>query len=258
MTKARTGVDIIIPARYASTRFPGKPLTMIGGKLMIQRVWEQASKATLADRVIVATDDDRIAEAVRAFGGAVCMTGSDHVSGTDRLAEVANSLPETRIIVNVQGDEPLISPDAIDAAIRPLLNDERVEMSTVAYPVTDEAKWQSPALVKVVLDRQGFALYFSRHPIPFERDPGEQAAPRLGHAGLYVYRKECLLRIAQLEPTPLEQTEKLEQLRALENGIRIKVVVHTHSSPGVDLPEDIAKVEALLAMPHVVPVVTGV
>lgn len=257
MTKPKTGVDIVIPARYASTRFPGKPLTLIGGKLMIQRVWEQAGKSTLADRVIIATDDERIANAVRNFGGEVMMTGADHISGTDRLAEVANSLPDTRIIVNVQGDEPLISPLAIDAAIQPLLDDERVEMSTIAYPVTDEEKWQSPQLVKVVLDRQGFALYFSRHPIPFERDPGEQTAKRLGHAGLYVYRKECLLKIAQLEPTPLELTEKLEQLRALENGIRIKVVVNNHTSPGVDVPDDIAKVEALLATPHVVPVVAG-
>jgi len=256
MINSRNGVVIIIPARYASTRFPGKPLVDIGGKSMIQRVWEQARKATLAERVIVATDDDRIANAVRAFGGEVCMTGSEHPSGTDRLAEVARSLPDIKIIVNVQGDEPLISPDLIDAAIKPLLDDEKVEMSTVAYPVADNEKWQSPNQVKVVLDRQGFALYFSRYPIPFEREPGEQPAKRLGHAGLYVFKTETLQRIAALEPTPLEMTEKLEQLRALENGIRIKVVVHTHTSPGVDVPEDIAKVEALLAAPHVVPVVT--
>ena len=252
---AKNFVDIIIPARYASTRFPGKPLVDIAGKPMIQRVWEQAKQSKLADRVIVATDDDRIAAAVRGFGGEVQMTGSDHVSGTDRLAEVARNLPDTRIIVNVQGDEPLISPVAIDDAIRPLLDDETVEMSTVAYHVDDEEKWQTPQLVKVVLDQKGFALYFSRYPIPYEREVGPQAAKRLGHAGLYVYRKECLLRIAGLEPTPLELTEKLEQLRALENGIRIKVIINSHTSPGVDVPEDIAKVEALLAAPHVVPVV---
>lgn len=252
---AKNFVDIIIPARYASTRFPGKPLVDIAGKPMIQRVWEQAKQSKLADRVIVATDDDRIAAVVRGFGGEVQMTGSDHVSGTDRLAEVARNLPDTRIIVNVQGDEPLISPLAIDDAIRPLLEDETVEMSTVAYHVDDEEKWQTPQLVKVVLDQKGFALYFSRYPIPYEREVGTQAAKRLGHAGLYVYRKECLLRIAGLEPTPLELTEKLEQLRALENGIRIKVVINSHTSPGVDVPEDIAKVEALLAAPHVVPVI---
>lgn len=252
---AKNFVDIIIPARYASTRFPGKPLVDIAGKPMIQRVWEQAKQSKLADRVIVATDDDRIAAAVRGFGGEVQMTGSDHVSGTDRLAEVARNLSETRIIVNVQGDEPLISPLAIDDAIRPLLDDDSVEMSTVAYHVDDEEKWQTPQLVKVVLDQKGFALYFSRYPIPHEREVGPQAAKRLGHAGLYVYRKECLLRIAQLEPTPLELTEKLEQLRALEHGIRIKVVINSHTSPGVDVPEDIAKVEALLAAPHVVSVI---
>ncbi|MBX9670665.1 MAG: 3-deoxy-manno-octulosonate cytidylyltransferase [Candidatus Obscuribacterales bacterium] len=249
-------VAIIIPARYASTRFPGKPLISIAGKTMIQRVWEQAKQSKLAKHVIVATDDQRIADAVRAFGGEVRMTSDKHESGTDRLAEVANSLREVGIIVNVQGDEPLISPLVIDAAIKPLIADRSVEMSTVAYPVKDDEKWQSPQLVKVVTDRQGFALYFSRHPIPFLRDPGEGArAPRLGHAGLYVYRKECLAKLAGLAPTPLEQTEKLEQLRALENGIKIKVVVHEHNSPGVDVPEDIAKVEALLAVPHVVPVV---
>jgi 3-deoxy-manno-octulosonate cytidylyltransferase (CMP-KDO synthetase) len=259
MSASRTGVAIVIPARYASTRFPGKPLTLIGGKLMIQRVWEQAKQATLAERVIVATDDDRIANAVRGFGGEICMTASDHSTGTDRLAEVASNLPDIKIICNVQGDEPLISPLAIDAAIRPLLEDGNVEMSTIAYAINDEEKWRSPQLVKVVLDRNGFALYFSRYPIPFERDPGEQPhVQRLGHAGLYVYKKETLQRIAKLEPTPLEMTEKLEQLRALENGIRIKVVINNHASPGVDVPEDIAKVEALLAAPHVVPVVTGV
>lgn len=248
-------VAIIIPARFASTRFPGKPLVDIGGKPMIQRVYEQARQSKLANQVIVATDDERIAKAVKDFGGQFRMTGSQHVSGTDRLAEVASSLPETNIIVNVQGDEPLISPAAIDAAIQPLLDDAKVEMSTVAYPVSDEEKWQTPQLVKVVLDRQGFALYFSRHPIPFEREPVPgQPVKRLGHAGLYVYSKDCLLRLASLAPTELEQIEKLEQLRALENGIRIKVVVHPHTSPGVDVPEDVQKVVALLQMPPVVSV----
>ncbi len=249
-------VDIIIPSRYASTRFPGKPLALIDGQSMIQRVYEQAKKSKTARRVIVATDDQRIAEAVRSFGGEFMMTSDQHSTGTDRLAEVASRLPDSEIIVNVQGDEPLIAPESIDEAVKPLLADKTVEMSTIAYPVKDRQEYENPQLVKVVVDLQGFALYFSRLPIPCVRDGQDDAAGdgliRLGHAGLYVYRKECLAKLASLEPTPLELAEKLEQLRALENGIRIKVVVREHRSPGVDVPADLDRVLALLQSTSVV------
>lgn len=243
-------VDILIPSRYASTRFPGKPFAMIGGKPMLERVYEQARQSKLAHRVIIATDDQRIANLVESFGGEYRMTRDDHPTGTDRLAEVAETLNESDIFVNVQGDEPLISPDAIDAAIKPLLDDDSVQMSTIAYPVSDPKAYESPQLVKVVTDLNGFALYFSRLPIPLYRDEGSNT-PRLGHAGLYVYRRETLIRLASLKPTPLEEAEKLEQLRALENGIKIKVVVRPHRSPGVDVPEDLRTVEALLASQNV-------
>ncbi len=245
-------VDIVIPARYASTRFPGKSLTKIAGKPMIELVYERASQCKLANKVVVATDDKRIADAVIAFGGEFVMTGDHHNTGTDRLSEVADILKETEIIANVQGDEPLISPNSIDAAIEPLLEDSSVGMSTIAYPITDRDMIKDPGIVKVVLDKEGFALYFSRYPIPYCRDmqnPLEE--PRLGHAGLYVYRREVLKKLAALAQTPLELKEKLEQLRALENGIRIKVVVKDHKSPGVDVPEDVAKIEALMKQENV-------
>jgi len=240
-------VDIVIPARYASTRFPGKSLVAIKGVPMIERVYERASQAKLARRVIVATDDQRIADAVKAFGGEWIMTGGDHNTGTDRLAEVARRLEDTEIIANVQGDEPLISPDSIDAAISPHLEDDQVEMSTIAYPLRKRSMIEDPSIVKAVVDNTGFALYFSRYPIPYHRDEEDpMEKERLGHAGLYVYRKETLLRLASLSQTPLELKEKLEQLRALENGIKIRVVVKDHLSPGVDVPEDVQMIEALM------------
>lgn len=236
----------IIPARYASTRFPGKPLTKIGGVTMIERVFTQASKAKSLSGVLVATDDQRIFEAVKAFGGQVVMTRDDHRSGTDRLAEVAQYQPDIDVIVNVQGDEPLIDPSTIDRAVEPLLNDREIQMSTIAAPITDYAEVNSPDVVKVVLDNNGFAQYFSRSPIPYYRDAAPSERVYLAHVGLYVYRRECLLKLALLPPTPLEKAESLEQLRALENRIRIKVVTGSYRPVAVDKPADVANVERAL------------
>ncbi len=241
-------VAAIIPARYASTRFPGKPLVKISGVTMIERVYRQAEQASLIDTVLVATDDERIAAAVESFGGQCLMTRCDHVSGTDRLAEVAGRCPEIGVIVNVQGDEPLIDPAAIDAAVQPLLADPALEMSTLARPLCRELEVERPEQVKVVCDRAGFALYFSRAAIPYFRERPEFARRRyLGHIGLYVYRRPCLLRLASLAPTELEQAESLEQLRALEHGIRIRVIETEYRSLAIDVPEDVPVVEAALA-----------
>lgn len=237
-------VAIVIPARYASTRFPGKPLVKIGGVTMIERVYRQAQKCDYADDVVVATDDERISEAVRQFGGKVAMTGSHHNSGTDRLAEVARLHPEFDIIINVQGDEPLIAPGTIDAAIAPLLQESSVQMSTVAAPIKDAYEIASNTVVKVVVDNGGNALYFSRFPIPFIRDADEAAKTTyLAHIGLYGYRRETLLKISSAPQTMLERAESLEQLRALENGIRIRVVQVASRSPAIDTPGDLALVE---------------
>lgn len=237
----------IIPARYASTRFPGKPLTKIGGVTMIERVYKQAALAKTLSGVMVATDDQRIFDAVTAFGGDVVMTRDDHRSGTDRLAEVAGKFQDIEVIVNVQGDEPLIDPYTIDSAVKPLLADPQVQMSTIAAPITDPEEVNSPDIVKVVLDTNQFALYFSRLPIPYYRDaaPGAERVC-LAHVGMYVYRRECLLKLAGLPATPLEQAECLEQLRALENGIRIKVVTGKYRSIAVDRPADVTNVERAL------------
>ncbi len=245
MTTAK--IAAIIPARYASTRFPGKPLIKIGGLTMIERVYRQASRSRLVQSVIVATDDERIASAVTAFGGVVALTRSDHPSGTDRLAEVAQGSPDLDILVNVQGDEPLIDPQAIDAAISPLLEEPSASMSTLAAPIGNQAEAESSQVVKVVVDCQGYALYFSRAPIPFYRD--ERPFPErryLGHVGLYVYRRNCLLTLASLLPTELERAESLEQLRALENGIRIRVVETAYRSLAIDVPDDVSAVERAL------------
>lgn len=237
----------IIPARYASSRFPGKALAELAGKPMVQHVVERAARATLLDEVLVATDDERIAEAVRRFGGTACMTSPTHPSGTDRIAEVVRGLA-CDLVVNIQGDEPLIEPAVVDQAVAPLAEDATILMGTLARPMgVEEAA--DPSKVKVVLDRQGFALYFSRSRIPYIRDdtppPSEQ--PYLLHMGLYVYRRETLLRLAGLPPTPLEERERLEQLRALENGIRIRVVTTPHHSFGVDTPADLERVRRMMA-----------
>jgi len=235
-------VIAVIPARYGSTRFRGKPLADLWGKPILQHTYQRACQARLVGRVIIATDDDRIAAAARGFGAEVAMTRSDHPSGTDRVAEVAQGLTAD-LVVNVQGDEPLIDPATIDAAIAPLEADPAIPMGTLCCPIEEVADLANPNVVKVVCDRDGFALYFSRLPIPFVRDRGA-AAVRYRHLGLYVYRREFLLSLAQLSPTPLEQAERLEQLRALEHGYRIRVVVVSHASPGVDTPADLERLRA--------------
>jgi 3-deoxy-manno-octulosonate cytidylyltransferase (CMP-KDO synthetase) len=246
------GVTVIIPARYASTRFPGKPLADLCGKPMIQWVCERSASCVSVDRVIVATDDERIAAAVRAFGVEVALTRTDHATGTDRLAEVAANLDD-ELIVNVQGDEPLIDPAMIEAAVKPLLADDAIPMGTLKAPLTSLEEYRNPNVVKVVTDQQGFALYFSRAPIPYPRDLGTQLEQRWDelatarHIGLYVYRRDFLLRYPQLSATPLEQQESLEQLRALEHGYRIRVAATELLGQGVDTPEDLDRVRSILA-----------
>ncbi len=245
-------IAAIIPARYASSRFPGKPLADILGKPMIQRVYEQTAHAELVDDVLVATDDIRIAEAVQAFGGRACMTSDQHETGTDRLAEVAAQL-DAELIVNVQGDEPLIDPRMIDQAIAPLKEDATIDMGTLMVSIKEPQDYLNPNVVKVVTNRQGDALYFSRAPIPWSRDYSETAAQNYDyisafkHVGLYVYRRNFLLAYPTLTATPLEQMEKLEQLRALENGYRIRVVETDLQSQGVDTPQDLARVCEILS-----------
>jgi len=234
----------IIPARYAATRFPGKPLAPIDGVPMLQRVYEGVRRARTLREVFVATDDDRVAEACAAFGAPVILTSDQHPTGTDRLAEAARQLDDD-VVVNVQGDEPLIEGRVVDAAVLALQEDDETPMATVVHPAPPGAG-SDPNRVKAVLDRHGFALYFSRSPIPYTRDP--DAAPRLWqHVGLYVYRRDFLLSFVRMARTPAERAESLEQLRALEHGHRIRVaVVEDWESVPVDVPEDVARVEALL------------
>ena len=231
---------VVIPARYASTRLPGKPLLRETGKYLIQHVYERACQAQGVDQVIVATDDSRIASAVRGFGGRVEMTRRDHASGGDRVAEVARRL-EADCVVNLQGDEPLIEPSAIETLIG-LVGETDADMATLAAPLQSAEQWRNPNCVKVVCDALGQALYFSRSPIPFVRDgqPDFDAHPPrfLQHLGIYAYRRRFLLTLAELPPHPLEQLEKLEQLRVLAHGRRIQVGVVAHSTPGVDTYDD--------------------
>lgn len=236
-------VVAVIPSRYQSTRFPGKALADIDGRPMIEHVYRRAAAAEGVGAVIVATDDERIRRAVEQFGGRVQLTGS-HPSGTDRLAEVAQDL-DCELIVNVQGDEPLLPPAMIEEAIAPFRSDATLMMSTLRRRIDDPRDLLSPHVVKVVVDRDGFALYFSRAPIPHARDG--HSAPVYRHIGLYVYRREFLLAFARLQPTPLEGTEALEQLRALEHGFRIKAVETKLDSIGVDTPDDLERVRALFA-----------
>jgi 3-deoxy-manno-octulosonate cytidylyltransferase (CMP-KDO synthetase) len=238
---------VVIPARYGSTRLPGKPLAPIDGRPMIEHVYQRAKSAKHISRVIVATDDLRIARAVLSFGGEVKLTRRDHPTGTDRLAEVAAKL-SCDVVVNVQGDEPLIDPRAIDEAVAPFA-DPGVLITTLCRRITDANELNNPNVVKVAIDRGGFALYFSRAPIPYVRDPRGGWPPMFRHVGLYAYRRSALMVIAALEPTPLERAEALEQLRALEHGIRIKVVDTAYDSIGVDTPEDLEHVRRLLAAP---------
>jgi 3-deoxy-manno-octulosonate cytidylyltransferase (CMP-KDO synthetase) len=229
---------IVIPARYASSRLPAKPLLRETGKYLIQHVYERACESN-ADIAVVATDDARIFDAVKSFGGNVVMTRDDHVSGTDRVAEVAEKL-DADIIVNLQGDEPLIEPATLDLVARLLESDRGSMMATLAVPITSLEQWRDPNCVKVVCDEQGRALYFSRSPIPFVRDgePDFSTGRFLQHLGLYAYRRDFLLKLAKLPPAPLEMTEKLEQLRVLALGHAIQVGVVPHAHRGVDTPAD--------------------
>jgi 3-deoxy-manno-octulosonate cytidylyltransferase (CMP-KDO synthetase) len=235
----------IIPARWASTRFPGKPLHPIAGKPLLQHVWEASRRAKGLDHLIIATDDFRIAEAAFAWGAEVAMTSANHLSGTDRIAEVAAKTKQFAHIVNIQGDEPLVEPKLIDRLVRALQRDRKLEMVTAAHPFADSREAESPHQVKVVLNRKGEALYFSRAAIPFARDAGG-LVPYFRHQGIYGYTRDLLLRFVRWKTSPLECAESLEQLRALENGVRIKVVMTGSGSPGVDTPEDARMIERLL------------
>jgi 3-deoxy-manno-octulosonate cytidylyltransferase (CMP-KDO synthetase) len=245
----------VIPARYASSRFPGKALARIGSKSMLQHVYERVSQARYLTSVIIATDDQQIYEEARRFGAPVRMTRLDHLSGTDRVAEVA-STDAAEWVVNVQGDEPLIDPGAIDAAILPLVDEPSIPMGTLKKRIEDAREIDDPNVVKVVTDRFENAIYFSRSTIPYVRgeakDKGQKAKGNSGgevihykHIGLYVYRRDFLLRYPELPVGPLERAERLEQLRALENGYKIRVVETDYESAGVDTPEDLERVNRL-------------
>ena len=231
----------IIPARYASTRLPGKPLRDIAGKPMIVRVYERATGAQRVHEVVVATDDERIRAAVEEHGGNAVMTRADHATGTDRLAEVAAQRPDCDLIINVQGDEPLIDPAVIDALVAPFEHDTELMMATAKTEITDAAEMENPNNVKVVADRTGNALYFSRARIPYARNAGAKVYK---HIGIYAYRRDFLLAYAKMAQTVLECSESLEQLRALENGYRIRVVETDAVFIGVDTEEDLAAVNA--------------
>ena len=243
-------VVVVIPARYGSTRLPGKPLALLAGKTMIQRVYERAKLAQRADQVIVATDDERIVKAVEEFGGEARMTRRDHRTGTERVAEVAAHV-EGDVFVNAQGDEPLLDPAAVDSAIGALLEEPQASISTVATPIKVPADIMDPNVVKTVLDFDGNALYFSRAPIPWVRDTASKVLVRhLKHLGLYVFQRDALLEYPTLPQGELERIEQLEQLRWMENGWKIRVAEVEHDAASVDVPEDVARVEKLLQEQH--------
>ncbi len=241
-----TRVVIVIPARYGSTRLPGKPLVALAGLPMIQRVYERARAAEKAQRVIVATDDERIVRVVEGFGGEARLTRSDHRTGTERVAEVAAQV-DGEVFVNVQGDEPLLDPKAVDTAIGALLEEPEAKIATVATPIRVPADIMDPNAVKVVVDFDDNALYFSRGPIPWVRDTsGKARARHMKHLGLYVFQREALLEYPTLPQGELERIEQLEQLRWMENGWKIRVAEVEHDAISVDVPEDVARVEKLL------------
>ncbi len=249
MSNQKTEVIAIIPARYDSNRFPGKPLARIAGKSMIQHVVERAQAVKILSRVVVATDDSRIARCVEQFGGEYVMTRKDHVSGSDRLAEAAAILEisEHDVVVNIQGDQPLFPAEVVEQLVQPLLDDPTLPMSTLIFKIIRFEEIQDPNHVKTVFDRNNFALYFSRSPIPFQRNPDEKIKPTYyKHLGLYAYRKSFLLDFVALPEGEWERFEKLEQLRALEFGYKIKVTVTGHDSIEVDTPEDLLRVEKYL------------
>jgi len=238
----------IIPARYGSTRLPGKALKLILGKPMVQRVYERARLARGLGSVCVATDDERITRVVEGFGGRAVMTSPDHPSGTDRLAEATRAM-DADIVVNIQGDQPFLDPVMIDEAVQPLLDDPALPMATLMHPVHRPEDLQDPSVVKVVVDLTGNALYFSRSLIPYPRQAAAHTVYE--HVGLYVYRRDFLQKLAQLPPTPLERIESLEQLRVLEHGFRLRVIQtkcrdHAFSGFSVDTEQDLARAEAML------------
>src|SRR4029450_3830902 len=251
----------IIPTRWGSTRFPGKPLHFIAGKPLLKHVWERCCRAKNLDLVVVATDDMRIASAAFDWGAEVALTSSKHLSGTNRVAEVARKTKQFAYVINIQGDEPLIDPRLIDRLVEKLRSDRKVEIVTAAHPFKNPADASSPHQVKVVLDLRGNALYFSRSPIPAPRNDGFSAvgSPRrqrrrlsqfLRHQGIYGFRRETLLQFVACEPSPLERAESLEQLRALENGVKVHVLITATGSPGIDTPEDATALEQKLARPR--------
>lgn len=235
---------IVIPARYASTRLPGKPLLKVNNKPIIQYVYEAAKKSKLADNVIVATDDERIIEAVEAFKGNVEMTSKDHKCGSDRIREVALRHKEYDYILNLQGDEPQITADVIDKAILALTQDDSADISTLVRIITSKEQINNPNCVKCVFDNNNNALYFSRCPIPYERNVNE--APYYAHIGIYGYKRDSLIKMTQLSQSPLEKQESLEQLRALQNGMKIKVAIVDLNPVGIDTIEDYEKFKKLI------------
>jgi len=238
-------ITAIIPARYESSRFPGKPLVEINNQPMIEHVYKRVKKAEVIDQVIVATDDRRIVEAVKNFGGKVEMTAKDHKSGTDRIAEVAKDLT-TDIIVNVQGDEPLIKPVMIDQIVNPFADNEELIMTTLKKKIADLNEINNPNVVKVVTDINDFALYFTRATVPYQRDDKSGHVDYYKHIGVYAFRRDFLLKYSEMNPSKLEQIESLEQLRALENGYDIKVIETAFDTVGVDTPEDLGYVKELI------------
>ena len=249
----------IIPARWGSTRFPGKPLHRIAGKPLLQHVWERCRRARKLGSVVVATDDMRVAEAAFDWGAEVALTSSRHASGTDRIAEVARKAKQFSYIINIQGDEPLIDPGLIDRMVQRLDSDRAIRIITAAHPFSDPADASSPHQVKVVVDLAGRALYFSRSAIPYSKvgrapsrsrnyaGPQRASLPYLRHQGIYGFRRDALLQFVRWRPTPLERAESLEQLRALENGVTVHVLVTKHGSPGVDTLEEAKALEQRLA-----------
>lgn len=251
MTSSPSGLHLvgILPARWGSSRFPGKPLHILAGKTLIQHVWERCLGCSKLDDLLVATDDDRIRDAVLSFGGKVAMTSPDHPTGTDRLAEAVKAIPQATHVINIQGDEPLIDPALIDDLAAAMIADPELPMATAANVIDDEAAIADPNVVKVVLTADHHALYFSRSPIPYRRTtPAGLLVYR--HKGLYGYRRDFLERFVTWPPSLLEQAESLEQLRALENGARIKVLITTDDSIGLDTPEQISQIEQRLAAEH--------
>ena len=239
-----TKTAIIIPARYGSSRLEGKPLIVVEGKPVIQWVYEKAKQAKLADIIIVATDDERIFDAVKAFGGNVEMTSVNHKCGSDRIKEVALRHPEISFIVNLQGDEPLIKPESIDEVAKNVKEDANADISTLIRKITPEEA-ENPNLVKCVVDINGFAMYFSRSKIPFERNEGK--SDFYGHLGIYGYKREALLKMTELPQSSYEMSESLEQLRALQNGMKIKTSVVDFIPVGIDTVEDLEKFKLIAA-----------